>query len=93
MATSPNTKPVATAAAAASATAQAELKLCLDGTPMPDPMPTSVTLTESYGFYDDEGGGNFWSATQVVTDPADVLILVERKAPISYQLPASEPAA
>jgi hypothetical protein len=78
----------ATAKAVADAlAAKAAANTCLDGSPLPDPMPTRVTLTEPYGFYDDDGGMNMWSATQVVEDPDEILILMERKAPLAYELP------
>lgn len=49
---------------------------------MPDVNPESVTLASYYGFYDEEGNGRFWSEGQVVTDPADVELLLERDAPL-----------
>lgn len=55
-----------------------------NGDPMPSPMPTKVVLTNIYGFLDDEGGNNFWSEGQEVTDPDEILILVERDAPIKF---------
>ncbi|WP_426102917.1 hypothetical protein [Pseudomonas sp. PSPC3-3] len=54
----------------------------LDGEDMPDVNPESVTLASYYGFYDEEGNGRFWSEGQVVIDPADVELLLERDAPL-----------
>ncbi|WP_208667574.1 hypothetical protein [Pseudomonas arsenicoxydans] len=54
----------------------------LDGKDMPEVNHDSVTLASYYGFYDDEGNGRFWSEGQVVTDPADIELLLERDAPL-----------
>jgi len=63
----------------------------------PDPatLPQSVTLASPYGFYDDDGAGNWWAAGQVVTDPDEIMILIERDAPLQpFAGPAAEqPAA
>lgn len=59
--------------------------LKFNGEEMPDPMPTKVVLTNIYGFLDEEGGNNFWSEGQEVSDPDEILILVERGAPITFE--------
>ena len=69
----------ATAAAKAQAVANASVKM--NGDPMPAILPSSVTLSEPYGFYDDDGVMNMWQVGQVVTDPDEILILIERSAP------------
>lgn len=46
------------------------------------PMPLSVTLASPYGFYDDADVPLFWAAGQVVTESADVALLVARGAPL-----------
>ena len=75
-------------AVAAALAAKAAANTCIDGTPLPEPMPTSVKLTEPYGFYDEDGALSFWAATQVVDDPNEILILIERKAPVAYEVAA-----
>lgn len=49
---------------------------------MPDANPVSVTVSSYYGFYAEDGTARFWSQGQVVTDAADIDLLLERDAPL-----------
>ena len=44
-------------------------------------LPKSVTLARPFGFIDDSGAMRYWNPG-VVTDPADIATLIERKAPV-----------
>ena len=44
--------------------------------------PESVTMEATYSFYDDEGLHRYWSESHVVTDAADIALLIERGAPL-----------
>jgi hypothetical protein len=76
---------------AKNATAKA-VEAARTATAQPDPatLPQTVTLASPYGFYDEDGAGNWWSAGYVVTDPDEILILIERDAPL---LPWAAPVA
>ena len=52
--------------------------------PAPEtPLPESVTMAAPYGFINESTNEHhFWQAGQVVTDPADIKLLVERQAPL-----------
>ena len=54
----------------------------LNGDPMPSQVPNSVTLASPYGFFDADGAPNMWQAGQVVADTDEILILLERDAPL-----------
>lgn len=54
----------------------------IDGAPMPDANPASVTLAAVYGFYEEDGSPRFWQPGQVVTDAAEIDLLLERDAPL-----------
>ena len=45
-------------------------------------VPQSVTLSAPHGFIDDEGNHRYWQQGQVVTDPEEVALLIEREASI-----------
>lgn len=44
-------------------------------------LPKSVTLARPYGFIDDSGAMRYWNPG-VVSEPADIATLIERKAPV-----------
>lgn len=44
--------------------------------------PELVTLESNYSFYDDEGLHRYWPEGQIVTDAADIAVLIERGAPL-----------
>jgi hypothetical protein len=45
-------------------------------------VPESITLSAPHGFIDDEGNHRYWQQGQVVTDPEEVALLIEREASI-----------
>jgi hypothetical protein len=45
-------------------------------------LPGKIRLTAPYGFMDENERHCFWTAGSVVTDPAEIALLVERAAPI-----------
>lgn len=48
-----------------------------------DAPPEAVSLSAPYGFIDDSGATRYWQAGVTVTDPADVALLIGRKAPLA----------
>lgn len=42
--------------------------------------PASIKLTAPHGFYDEAGDLQAWLQDEVVTDPKDVALLIERGA-------------
>ncbi|WP_159098896.1 hypothetical protein [Aquabacterium olei] len=57
----------------------------LNGEPMPEFTVTRVVVESLYGFYDEENGGDLrmWSPGAVVTDPAEIELLLLRDAPVT----------
>jgi hypothetical protein len=53
-------------------------------------LPDSVTLAAPHGFYDEAGDLQAWLQGEVVTDKADIALLIERGARL---LPAEAKAA
>ena len=43
-------------------------------------LPQTATLAAPYGFYDDDGSYLSWAAGQVLTDAAEIAMLIERGA-------------
>lgn len=41
-----------------------------------DPVPSSIKLTNPFGFYDDAGTLQMWQAGQIVTDPSEIATLL-----------------
>jgi uncharacterized coiled-coil protein SlyX len=64
------------AAAAAAAAAQADP----DAVPVPEGTPKEILLTSPHGFIDAGGVNRFWPAGTRVNKPAEVALLVGRKA-------------
>lgn len=62
-------EPVVQAAAAPAKAAKAKL-------------PESVTLDAPHGFIDEDERNRHWHAGAVVTDPDEIQLLIERKAPL-----------
>ena len=56
-----------------------------DAAPM---LPRRVVLTHPFGFYEADGAGKFWHASQSVTDPEVVRVLIEHGAPLQHQTEA-----
>ena len=50
------------------------------GQPPAAPLPKRISLTCPFGYFDDDGQGHFWSASQQVDDPAEVADLVAHGA-------------
>lgn len=47
--------------------------------------PTMVKLTHPHGFIEEETGRHrFWKAGDVVADPSEVMLLINRGAPIEF---------
>jgi hypothetical protein len=44
--------------------------------------PGKIRLTHLHGFIDENDRNRVWRAGDVVTDPAEIALLVDRKAPI-----------
>ncbi len=42
-----------------------------------------LVLESPYGFYDDDDQLHQWSAGQIVDDPEEIALLLERQAPVS----------
>ncbi len=53
-----------------------------DGSPAADAAeyPPLIRLTHPHGFVDDWGKNRTWSAGDVVGDPAEIKLLIDRKA-------------
>ncbi|QOR55276.1 MAG: hypothetical protein SHS37scaffold220_45 [Phage 67_12] len=45
-----------------------------------DAVPASATLAAPYAFYDDEGAMHSWAAGQVLVDPDEIAMLLDRGA-------------
>jgi hypothetical protein len=46
-------------------------------------LPAKIRLMAPHGFVDDDGRNRFWLAGTVVCDPAEIALLVERRAPMT----------
>lgn len=44
------------------------------------PLPQSIKMVKPHGFIDDKGKHRYWQQGQVVFEPDDIAVLVERKA-------------
>lgn len=47
-----------------------------------DDLPESVTLSAPHGFIDESGAHRHWQPGFQVTDPSEIALLIERRAPL-----------
>jgi hypothetical protein len=60
-----------------------ELPKAEEPTSDPKPMPAKVKMESLYGYYEDGGRYRSWAQYDVITDEAEIRLLVERGAPFS----------
>lgn len=46
-------------------------------------LPASLKMLAPYGFYDDDGALKYWHEGHVITDAAQIEMLIERGAPVA----------
>lgn len=57
-------------------------------------LPAKVRLVRPHGFIDEDGTHRYWKAGDVVSDPATIKLLSDRKAPIiDNEIPSPAPKA
>ena len=45
-------------------------------------LPAKVRLVSPYGFIDENGRHRYWHGGDVISDPAEIALLIGRKAPV-----------